>query len=338
MVSESASPQLLAVVAEPCSQNETESNQGIRLIAPMEQGSIAATFNISVHHPDNVVRLEAPDRSLWVAFEDMMASLDDDDPNGELKELNREPEDFLDSAAETLAPFAQAVAVTESPRPASDFEGSQNLRAAWGADGPMLRGELLPCKTSVEVELGTMSTWNEFLVAAGREMQRVRLEQGLSLDQLRFRTQIPVYQLQSLEAGAVEQLPEEIFVRGFLKRIFGQLGEAGQQLLAQMPEPRQERQEILAEWQQARMSYSASQTVQLRSAHLYVGYATLLAGAAGGLAWSFQETAQLEPVDLPKPTAQRDAQAKLNPAQRLTQLTFGSDMAQPEKSAPEINS
>lgn len=327
MVAEFASRKLSATEVDTCNQTETEQQKNLALVEPVEQAS-AMTGGEDLL--DSSLLVEEDYQHFWAAFQEMMDSLDDASDAG------------LTNAAEamtgTLLPFLKASEV-DLALAASELETLEQPVIASVDPEASVMGEVLPFRTrSAEVEFDSTPTWNEALVVLGAEIQRIRQAQGLSLDQIRFKTQIPVYQLQSLEAGQVDKLPEEIFVRGFLKRLCGQLGEEGQALLAQLPEPKQEQQEILAQWQQPGANAYGSQVVHLRSAHLYVGYATLLAGAAGGLALSFQETAQIAPsADSPQPRAQRSgAKATLNPAQRAAQLAFGSDVAQPERSAPEI--
>jgi hypothetical protein len=202
------------------------------------------------------------------------------------------------------------------------------------------RGQLLPFRRKVVTEpvLDTTPTWHEVMVAFGQEICRLREQQQLSLDQLRIRTQIPMYHLISLESGAVDKLPEEIFVRGFLRRICNQLGPEGQALLAQLPPPPSLPQAILADWQQQ----SGLGAGDLRSAHLYLGYATLVAGAVGGLAWSMQHSDLLQAASLTWPESTGDVQQaghrrQVNPVEKAHQLALGSDVAPPEQLAPEMD-
>ena len=329
MVAEFASRKLSAVMVDTCNQTETEQQKNLALVEPVGQASAMTGVEDFL---DSSLLVEEDYQHFWAAFQEMMDSLDDDLTDADLT-------DAADAITGNLLPVPKASEV-DLALEASELE-TPELPVITSVDpDSSVMGEVLPFRTrSAEVEFDSTPTWNEALVVVGAELQRIRQARGMSLDQIRFKTQIPVYQLQSLEAGQVDKLPEEIFVRGFLKRLCGQLGVEGQALLAQLPEPKQEQQEILAQWQQPGANVYGSQVVHLRSAHLYVGYATLLAGAAGGLALSFQETAQMAPsADSPQPRAQRSgAKATLNPAQRAAQLAFGSDVAEPEHSAPEIN-
>ena len=338
MVAEFASPQPSTAIAESVRPTENDNPRSAASTKPSKREQATAQLEALL---ENHALPKGSEQDLWTAFQGLIDSLDD----GDLADLGESEsvDDVGNDGLEPILPFLASTDLASSPTalavPSQD-SAKVDEPAIVDCDRTFAMGNLLPFRSRlIEPGFDSTPTWNEVMVVFGLEIQRLREAQGLSLDQIRFRTQIPVYQLQALESGAVDQLPEEIFVRGFLKRICGQLGEEGQALLAQMPEPKQEQQEILAHWQQPGSSSYAADVVHLQSAHLYVGYATLLAGAAGGLAWSFQETAQVNPVpNSPQPTAQRSgARAKLNPAQRAARLAFGSDVSQPEQSAPELN-
>lgn len=318
MVAEFASPQPLAAIANDLSHTEPHEQRNATSTQFVDRKQVISQLE-ALLEGDSLPQENQQD--FWTAFQGLMDSLDEGiEADGNWADGN--------GAAIGDTPELRTGAL----RPLNpDISGDR---------GTFAMGQLLPFRArSVEPAFDPTPTWTEVMVAFGQEIKRIREAQNLSLDHIRLRTQVPLYHLQALEAGAVDQLPEEVFVRGFLKRICGQLGEEGQALLAQLPAPKQEQQEILAQWQQLGANSHGSQVVHLRSAHLYVGYATLLATAAGGLAWSFQETAQVHPApNSPQPTAQKTgAKAKLNPAQRAMQLAFGLDMAQPEQSAPETN-
>lgn len=225
----------------------------------------------------------------------------------------------------------QSIAPVSAPATFSHQSSSSNQRSN--------RGQLLPFRRKVsEPVFDTTPTWNEVMVAFGQEICQLREQQQLSLEQLRLQTQIPMYHLISLESGAVDKLPEEIFVRGFLRRICNQLGAEGQALLTQLPPPTALPQTILADWQQQ----SSLVAGDLRPAHLYLGYATLVAGAVGGLAWSMQNTDRVQELSFtgadPMANVQLAAQTpQVKPIEKAHQLALGSDVAPPEQLAPELN-
>lgn len=198
------------------------------------------------------------------------------------------------------------------------------------------RGQLLPFRRKAAAAVDeTKPTWHELLAAFGPAIAQLRQQQQLSLEQLHFKTQVPMYHLISLESSAVDKLPEEIFVRGFLRRICNQLGPAGQRLLEQLPPPAGVPQQILADWQRQNLAIDG-----LHPAHLYFGYATLVVGAVGGLAWSTAQAnalPEIAPVPVVGDRASLGRAPRLNPAAQARSLSPGHNVAPPEPLAPEMN-
>ena len=122
--------------------------------------------------------------------------------------------------------------------------------------------------------------WEECLRKLGQEFQEVRLSKDISLDQLHHQTLVPLYHLQALEAGDIDKLPEEIYVRGFVRRIGSALGWDGDRLTDALP-PLEPMQSATPSWQQPQSSGGLS----LGSAHLYLGYIVTIAIAVLGLFW-----------------------------------------------------
>ncbi|MGF1513528.1 MAG: helix-turn-helix domain-containing protein [Elainellaceae cyanobacterium] len=125
--------------------------------------------------------------------------------------------------------------------------------------------------------LGSAST----LVEAGKLLLWTRQQRGLTLDQLHRMTHVPKYHIQAIESGALDQLPEEIYVRGFVRRLSKALGLDGDSLTQCLP--------AQAAPGPASNPFhrleSQSSRVYLRPAHLYTSYATLMLGALGSLCW-----------------------------------------------------
>ena len=65
---------------------------------------------------------------------------------------------------------------------------------------------------------------NRQLSKIGQYLKTIRTRQGLSLQQVAKRTHIQPKQLRAIEAGNWMQLPEAIYVKGFLKRYAQSLG------------------------------------------------------------------------------------------------------------------
>lgn len=68
------------------------------------------------------------------------------------------------------------------------------------------------------------------LEAIGQKLKSARETQGLSLRQIYERTKIPINHLQSIDGGMNEDLPEPVYVAGFIKRYAECIGLDGQVL------------------------------------------------------------------------------------------------------------
>jgi hypothetical protein len=117
----------------------------------------------------------------------------------------------------------------------------------------------------------------------GQELRHARQAKSLSLNQLHSLTWIPIHQLKALEDGQVEQLPEDVYVRGFIRRVGDALELDGATMAEALPAP-DTAKTVLPSWQISDETSSC-----LRPVHLYFGYAALMAGAVGGLAWMAQQ-------------------------------------------------
>ncbi|MDX2216385.1 MAG: helix-turn-helix domain-containing protein [Oculatellaceae cyanobacterium bins.114] len=118
----------------------------------------------------------------------------------------------------------------------------------------------------------------------GLELGQVRQEKGLSLDRLHNQTWVPIHLIKALEVGDADHLPEDIYVRGFVRRIADALGLDGVSMansLLALETPKT----IVPSWQQR-----SPEPPTLRPMHLYLSYAALMAGALGGLAWMSNES------------------------------------------------
>lgn len=166
----------------------------------------------------------------------------------------------------------------------------------------------------------------------GQELQQARQEKALSLEHLHQKTWIPIHHLKALETGAVDRLPEDIYIQGFIRRAASALKLDSDQLVAPFS-ALNETATIVPSWHE-----SLGHRNQLRPVHLYLGYATLMAGAVSGLAWMSQDPAsnpalpeQLLNYNLPNLFKE--------PLSRSTQphqpLSPGGSVANPELAPPE---
>lgn len=134
-----------------------------------------------------------------------------------------------------------------------------------------------------------IEAWETRLRELGQEIRRERQAQCLSVHQLHFRTQIPIHQLEALEAGRLDKLPEDIYIRGFIRRVGDALRLDGAALANSVPvtDPLKT---ILPTWYRPK---EISSGLQLRPVHLYLGYAAIL---VGGLTWLSQQSPPQDPT------------------------------------------
>ena len=141
-----------------------------------------------------------------------------------------------------------------------------------------------PRLTKAELETQTaIAAWEQRLVQIGNELQEIRLARSISRDHLSQQTRVPAYQIKALEMGDIEHLPEDVYVRGFIRALGNALGLDGANLSASLPNPNPS-QTIVPSWYQS--NRAANNSFHLRPIHIYAGYAALMAGASGALLWT----------------------------------------------------
>jgi cytoskeletal protein RodZ len=123
----------------------------------------------------------------------------------------------------------------------------------------------------------------EQLATIGAALRQAREEQQLSLEQMAAKTLVQRRLLAAIEAGDLDQLPELIYVRGFVKRYADVLGLEGENLSELLPsEPTH---------QGMKPSWKELPAAQLRPLHLYILYILLIAGSVSGLSYWLKQTA-----------------------------------------------
>ena len=170
-----------------------------------------------------------------------------------------------------------------------------------------------------------LQEWEAQLKALGAEVRRVRQSKDQSPYQLHLKTQVPIHQIEALETGQVDRLPEDIYVRGFLRRIGDALDLDGVSFAASLPSVDPVKA-ILPTWYHP----NASSGSHLRPVHLYVGYAALL---AGGFTWLMHQSVIQDPARQ-SPTIAPPAQAPVNAQRQSTRLSSPA-MTIAAVSAPE---
>ncbi len=132
----------------------------------------------------------------------------------------------------------------------------------------------------------------EILTQIGAQIQLEREQKGLTIAQLHARTFIPMYHLQALEGGHLEQLPEDVYLRGFLRRIENALGLEVGRLIEQLPNE-SIAPSILPSWAGhgtpgMRRGIGG---LDINPTHLYITYAAIMAGGIGWLSHQSTPTA-----------------------------------------------
>jgi len=174
--------------------------------------------------------------------------------------------------------------------------------------------------------------WSECLRKIGQQLRQARQARSLKKTQLQTQTHIPLHHIEALEAGRVEELPEDVYVRGFIRRLGDVLGLDGAALVAALPAPEPLKSVLLPSAYQP--EYKASR-FYLTPTHLYLSYTALVAGAIGGLAWISQQAPKeplYQPSFLPSQlNTSADNQSSL-PGLESSQngVVAGRDLAPPE--------
>ncbi|MEA5519038.1 helix-turn-helix domain-containing protein [Limnoraphis robusta] len=119
----------------------------------------------------------------------------------------------------------------------------------------------------------------------GQELRQAREALSVSLTQLHRQTLVPLSHLRALETGQIEELPEDVYLRGFICRLGNALGLNGTAMAASIPTP-DPLQHLMPTWSKAELDSN----FYLNSVHLYLGYAAILAGSLGGIAWLSQQS------------------------------------------------
>lgn len=204
-------------------------------------------------------------------------------------------------------------------------------------------GDTKPAKKLTKAELEEQKVTQEreeLLRQVGRELRTAREARSLSVTQLHRQTLVPLHHIEALEAGRLDLLPEDVYIRGFIRRIAQALGLNGMAIASSLPEPDPVKS-VVPSWYQSTATSVGG--VQLSSVHLYLGYTALIAGAVGGLSW--MSTNQSPPRVSVEPEPSKPSQASISPkANRVEQtskpgvksskigIQAGADIAPPEAS------
>jgi len=180
----------------------------------------------------------------------------------------------------------------------------------------------------------------ETLRQIGQQLRQAREFQGFSLSELNDYTHVQIQYMEAVENGNWELLPEEVFVRGYIRVMGNALGLNGTALAASLPaiEPIKS---VLPSYDQ---SQNKSQNIsglalKLHPVHLYVGYTALVAGALSGLSVIAQQTSSNKLIHSEAVTRSSSFTQSLEDKKPNTQpglqsssagVTVGRDISPPE--------
>ncbi len=197
-------------------------------------------------------------------------------------------------AAPRSAPITEAVAAAPaSPRPnpdappapptpaASRHQAPATVTTLGAATKPVVTKPMEASKRLSKREkaaLASRQAWEAQVRHIGQQLHQCRVAKSISLDSIHLRTQIPMHQLEALEHGHLERLPEAIYVQGFIRQIGDLVGLDGKELARSLPQL-DITQTLLPSWQKPQTKTGG---IHVHPAYFYVGYAALL---AGGMSW-----------------------------------------------------
>ncbi|BAZ06934.1 helix-turn-helix domain-containing protein [Calothrix sp. NIES-3974] len=109
-------------------------------------------------------------------------------------------------------------------------------------------------------------------------LKQARIEKSLSLEEVAMTTLVPMAALQALETGQAENLPEAVYVQGFIRRFGDAVGLNGKELAAEFAEA------CLPPPEPVKLSQQDSKTgISLSLVTPYVVFITLVVAASVGL-------------------------------------------------------
>ncbi|MEX0267761.1 helix-turn-helix domain-containing protein [Leptolyngbyaceae cyanobacterium UHCC 1019] len=125
------------------------------------------------------------------------------------------------------------------------------------------------------LQLNTEQT--QLLAEIGNYLRCLRQDRKLSLEAIASTTLIPVKTLMAIEEANVAQLPEPVYVQGFIRRYADAIGADGTEIATAFP--------AQSDLRSPKPTWSSAAEAQLRPLHLYLVYMLLVMGAISGLSY-----------------------------------------------------
>ena len=212
------------------------------------------------------------------------------------------------------------------------LENEQNSSQEFEPQNNLLKWKKKP--TKAEKKALELEKKNTYLQEIGKKLQKARTMRCLSMRQINKQTFVPLHYIEAIEKGEIEKLPEDVYLRGFIFRLGNALGFDGETLATALPISNS-LQGLIPSWSESNKDFR----FYLHPAYLYVGYATLIAGAVSGLNWISQQPSPkanlirntIEPANSVK-HSDRHLETIQVPGLKSTigSLVVGSDIAAPE--------
>ncbi|MBD2155349.1 MULTISPECIES: RodZ domain-containing protein [unclassified Leptolyngbya] len=163
----------------------------------------------------------------------------------------------------------------------------------------------------------------EKLAQIGNYLQQVREEQSLSIEQIATTTMVQARLLRAIENGNLKQLPEPVYIRGFLKRYAMTLGLDGDTVAEAFPiKTDSSFQTNTKGWQQ-------SSAAQLRPMHLYAAYLALIVAAIAGLSYVLTRGPVRTATPIPSPVTPSPELLSPSPSPSATPVSSPRALSKP---------
>lgn len=118
----------------------------------------------------------------------------------------------------------------------------------------------------------------------GSRLRQCRTEQSLPIEEVAARTRIQARLLNAIEEGQIDQLPEPVYIKGFIKQFAEAIGLNGAEFASTFPTGSSSSPLLRASWKHL-------PTAHLRPIHLYAVYVLLVIGAVNGLSFFVKRSA-----------------------------------------------
>jgi len=124
------------------------------------------------------------------------------------------------------------------------------------------------------------------LKVIGGKLRDARLSKSITIAQVHLKTAILASQIEALETGSIDKLPEDVYLQGYIRRIGHAVGLDGDALAKELLQTASclspEQKDISSTYKTGR-NQDKSAKYYLTSTHLFFGYLTLISGAIGML-------------------------------------------------------